>query len=132
MHECSKCRQLKDYSEFSKWKYGYWKNDKGEGIRSHCKSCKRLNYEKSQQRKKEYREQNPLPPKPKKSKEHKLNVRRLYWREKYYNDPQFKLTHSLRSRTRAAIKSQGGYKSATTEKLLGCSFEFAREYISQT
>jgi len=131
MHECSRCRITKDWSEFHKAKYGYWKNDKGEGISSQCKECKKIHSKNKTERKREERLKNPKPKKPKKTKEHRRNMVRLWCKKQYETNPQYVLAARLRSRTKKAIKYQGGYKSATTEKLLGCTFEEAKIHIEK-
>lgn len=55
----------------------------------------------------------------------KINVRRKAYLE---NNPSSKIAERLRSRVRFALK--GTPKSASTEKLLGCSFNYFREYFS--
>lgn len=44
-------------------------------------------------------------------------------------DINFRITHSLRSRLNKALK--GTVKSATTKELLGCDFDFLKNYLEQ-
>ena len=48
-------------------------------------------------------------------------------KEKYKKDPLFKISSILRARLGQAMR--GNLKSATTEKLLGCSYEYARQHL---
>ena len=50
----------------------------------------------------------------------------IYNKKRYSIDQNYKIIRILGSRTRSFIKGQ---KSASTEKLLGCSYEFARKWI---
>lgn len=49
------------------------------------------------------------------------------WEKTKKNDPLFKICRNLRRRIHHLVKD--GYKSGTTEKLLGCSFEKFKEYL---
>jgi hypothetical protein len=102
MHKCTKCGIIQEYSQFSINNHGsVYKNDKGQCISPHCKTCK-----------KSYRKINLLQ-KPKRSKE------------------QSRLANLLRVRTRKAIKNQNAYKTDHMEKLLGCTFDEVKIYLEK-
>ena len=49
---------------------------------------------------------------------------------KYYrNNPQYNIKCKLRSRIKTALTGKRGFKRETTEKLLGCTYEFFTEYM---
>jgi len=54
---------------------------------------------------------------------------RNYNRDRYKNDPNYKLRECLRGRMRFVLKNCKGQKSASTIELLGCSIEYAREHL---
>lgn len=56
---------------------------------------------------------------------------REYVKERRKNNPNLRIAHSLRTSTRSGIIGQGGVKSASTEKLLGCTWEEARIHIEK-
>ena len=116
---CSKCKKIKPLIDFG--------NDKSkkDGLSSHCKECKiKVN--------KLYRQHPEI-------KKHEKQQQKLYQqstefkkllseanKKRYYLDPTYKLKIHIRGRTSDFFK---GYKSTSTEKLLGCSYEFARKWI---
>lgn len=50
-------------------------------------------------------------------------------KRKRAENPQYRLKANLRSRISHAIRGKGGYKSANTEKLLGCTISELRDYL---
>ena len=54
-------------------------------------------------------------------------IRRRYHNNRVKHDPNYRLTHNLRSRVRIALK--GICKSAKTMELLGCSVDYLKQYI---
>ena len=50
-----------------------------------------------------------------------------YMKERYTNDPIFKITETLRTRVRDAIKTNS--KSVSTKKLIGCSIEYLMNHL---
>ena len=149
---CNKCKTEKEINEFREDK------SKKSGFHSNCKSClsergkkyskenkehrkeynkeyRKNNTEKMKQRDKEYYQENKEQKIEWQKEYYKKNVEKIiqqkkeYKRERYQRDPQFRATQSLRARTRKGIKNQGGYKSASTEELLGCTFKEANLHI---
>lgn len=52
-----------------------------------------------------------------------------YIKERRSNDPLFKMTMNLRSRTKEAFKRSRWNKTSTNKELLGCSFETAHKHL---
>lgn len=146
MKICSKCRTEKELKDFSKDK----KNK--DGLDCRCKNCikeyKKKYYEENKRVVRKYQNENKENIKQKrkeyiKENREKLNQqKREYWKnnrdtcnrrqreyhkEKIKNDPIFRLKRNLRSLAhRAMIR---GHKSASTQELLGCTWEEARIHI---
>lgn len=60
----------------------------------------------------------------------KINKRRrVYNKNRYNNDPLFKLTSTIRSLISLSIKRSGYSKSSKTTEILGCSFEELKSHI---
>lgn len=55
--------------------------------------------------------------------------RRIYYNNKIKNDPNFKLSKSIRSRIRAAITRKNRVKPASAIEELGCTIEECRKHI---
>jgi hypothetical protein len=60
-------------------------------------------------------------------KEERRAYMRDYLKEKYKNDPQYRVSKLLRRRIRHALN--GTTKSAKTEELIGCTFKQLKEHI---
>ena len=56
----------------------------------------------------------------------KLREAKAKWQREYVKNPSVRIARSLRERVRFCMVKAGSVKSAKTEKLLGCSFEFFR------
>ncbi len=125
MKTCTKCKQTKQLTEFSK------RSASPDGLRSQCKVCVKAstikwqqnNREKVNAKNKKYRENNREKVKAsdsirKKRPEYKkrYNARR---RERRKTDPQYKLANNLRSRVHKVLK--GKNKSASTMAMLDCT-----------
>ena len=54
---------------------------------------------------------------------------RAYRNKRKQTDPLFKLKRNVRQSIRGGLKRQGWYKNNKTTKILGCSFEYFKEYI---
>lgn len=66
-----------------------------------------------------------------KANKDKIREYKKTWiREKIATDPQFKLTHRLRTRVYNAVK--GTVKSATTIELIGCEVEHLMEHLAES
>jgi len=147
---CSKCNTEKDFDCFNKNKAGL------NGLHSWCRICMKSyqsdHYQKNKESKSSYAKlynaknkaknnkasseyyfKNKKRTNARTAKYYKDNKHHLnnwvadYNRERRQSDPSFRLADNLRRRARAALN--GERKSATTRKMLGCSFEQARAYI---
>ena len=147
---CSECNTEKPLDEFHKHK------NHRDGKQSHCKACMRkkrnaylsVNRGKLYKENKIYREANKEKIARqqqtyykankerinarnrnyyKKHKKNLIEASRVYSKQKRSSDPVYKLTLNLRTRLRDAL--QGKNKSATTKKLLGCTFEHAHAHL---
>ena len=116
MKKCSKCKVIKDKTEFHKQKC------KPDGLRVNCKTCRkekfkqfyRDNKEKILSKNKEYYSKNKV----------KIQAKnKIYWNNKYHTDINFKLAQVLRKRLYSAIK---GYSAVDD---LGCSIEELRFHL---
>lgn len=65
----------------------------------------------------------------KKNKKVRLAYGNKYRRKRFKEDSLFKLQHNLRGRLNGLFK--GKVKSKKTEKILGCSWEYIRQYLSE-
>lgn len=101
--QCSKCRKIKDISNFYKDK------NRKNGIYPQCKQCK-SEYDEEYQFK-WY----------KKNKNIKVKYQIKHIKEKRKIDPIFKLIDNIRKRINNAIKTNS--KSENTIRLLGCTIE---------
>ncbi len=136
---CSKCRTVKEFCEFYKDK------STRDGFENKCKECSKIKnknyYDKNKgsinseenrkkrlanyaqnksirERRKQYYQQN--------KKIHNAQcIKRK--REKRKTNPTFRMIESLRTRQRQAIHGQN--KSASTQNLLGCTYEQARQHL---
>jgi hypothetical protein len=54
-----------------------------------------------------------------------------YMRERRRNSDTFRLSSNLRTRMTLAIKTQYGFKSGSSNELLGCSFEEVRQHLEE-
>lgn len=134
MKICSKCKNIKDFSEFSPNKLGR------DGLRSQCKECCRLihrkrydegrryntlkyyytNLEKIKKRKKEYYIEN---------KEKIQDYHKRYTKNRRTNDDLYKLSINIRVLIGASFRNKGLKKSAKTVNILGCSVPEFKKYI---
>jgi hypothetical protein len=106
---CNQCKIVKETSEF--------------GI--HSRSKDRLSYICKKCACKNAYDRNPPKNLPTATKEEKLKRRQLLRKEKYLNDPLFRLETNLRSRINDAYKCSSWLKNGGTIKLLGSSYENA-------
>ena len=124
---CSKCKQEKSLCDFHK------DTTQKLGVSSQCKKCKReyqakhrqKNLEKIKERDAKYRRENAEKIKERNAKYRRENPekRNAYFRKRYKNDEDFRITSILRSRLRQALKSQSAKKSKRTLELVGCSID---------
>lgn len=159
MKKCSKCKEQKDISQFTK--------DKGtkDGLLCYCKSCTKIirackakyntEYQKAykdtnKQKVKKYNAKYRAANKDKldeqkrqyyldnqdrlidKQKKYQLKNRdriSKYWKNKRKTDINFKIAHSLRSRINSIISK--GTRKGSAVRDLGCSIEEFKIYIEQ-
>jgi hypothetical protein len=76
----------------------------------------------TQERNKKYRER---------TKEQKQKYDKKYSAHKYKNDVNYRIKSTLRARVNIAINSGGGKKYKHTFELIGCSFDFLKEYLEK-
>jgi len=106
-------------------------------FQSYCKACLlRKNCEwaasnreaKKKQNRENYRRRKlGIKPKPRRTYEERKAAAKRYYHKKYWSNPNFRLTETLRRRLRHALK--GNSKSAATEALLGICVDECRKYI---
>jgi hypothetical protein len=131
MKTCSKCRVVKEFSEF------YAHCDKVNGFESHCKSCKKIYYITNRDRllnqKRISRKNNPIPHRNSAKKWTQNNKKRSneyncnYQKNRRKNDINYKLKCYLRTQITAALN--GNNKSESTLNMLGCSIEFLKNHL---
>lgn len=79
---------------------------------------------KNRERIKRYRKQYLI-----KKRELTRKSRREYERERRKADELYKLIHDVRARIRNSLRSTGYRKTGRTAEILGCSYDFFKEYI---
>lgn len=140
MKICKRCKKKKPISAFYKHK------KMADGHLSFCKDCKRIDgsnyYANNKDKVKEYQAKPDVKiRKAKIKKQWNINNkkhtqaysrdnkahRNQQRREKYSNDPEYRILVLLRGRMYAALN--GIYRSAKTVELLGCSIKELRIYI---
>ena len=145
---CSKCGVEKAVSEFHKCKTGKY------GVRGNCKECnvkralrhnknnpdkiaknRKRYYEKNKkdvlERNKKWKEKNPekVIDCNKKWREKNLGYRAKYLRERYANDPEFKLSCLIRDFTRRVTTAVKQQKELRSLEYLGCSLDEFKSHI---
>lgn len=143
MKYCPKCNQNKELTEF------HVKAASKDGYHNKCKSCVKIQndthykdnkeakikyaitYQKQDKIKQYQNEYSKLNHRKYylKNKDHILEYGSKYSRNRYNNDPSFKLSLLLRSRFYHALIK--GYKMKSVTELLGCSIEECRQHIEQ-
>lgn len=143
MKYCPKCNQYKELIEF------HSKSSSKDGYHNKCKSCVKIqndHYYKGNKEAKikyaaDYQKQDKV--KQYQSEYSKLNHREYYLKNKdrileygnkytrnrYKNDPSFKLSLLLRSRFHHALI--GGFKIQSIIELLGCSIEECKQHLEK-
>ena len=135
LKKCYKCQIEKSITEFHKNKA------RKDGIEPKCKICV-LEYSKNhyknnmEHRKKlvkNWENQNPERKKINRknnyiqNKDREIQYSKNYFREKYNNDPKFKLKHSIRNRIYSSIKN----KTESSLEILGCNIEYYYSYLER-
>ncbi len=116
--ECGTCKVVKKIEFFPR------RRDTELGVRKTCKKCMK-------QKRDEYYLKNSEVIRKNSSEYNKNNRDKInnYYINRRNTNPTFKLTENLRSRTRAAFKSQNVRKNNKTFELIGCSQKFFKEWI---
>ena len=113
--ECTKCGEAKPFIAYSKDK------QKSDGLTSNCNSClyehREANRTRLAQEAKKYRVKN----------KQKIAESRALIYSKRKDDAAFKIEMCLRQRLYATMK--GKAKSETTNDLLGCDYDHARQHL---
>lgn len=122
MKICTRCKLLKEFSEFGKNKTHV------DGYRSECKKCRSYfdklvyNKEKESNRKKKF---------------YKLNRKQIIKKTSKYNinrrkiDVMFKIKHNIRKRIRNILLSKRLNKNNNFVKYIGCTLLELKVYIEQ-
>jgi len=151
---CSKCHELKVIHDFP------ITCSSKDGYKSYCKEClSKANAEKyltekekvaekgriyrvekaehiSRMRKKRYRENIEKHREQKRNDYEKHKEKRIaeavkYRRERYASDPVFNIEVRCRARILGAFRNNGFTKRSSTGDLVGCSFEFLKNYLEE-
>lgn len=122
MQQCSKCKETKAFTEFSK------RSDTKSGFRKDCKSCSKFRFQK-------WYENNTHKVIMQSSEWAKTNSnRRTQINNKYASkrrktDESFALSFRLRNRVREALRNAGISKKAETAKIVGMSGRDLLNYL---
>ena len=120
MKYCRGCKQTKELTEFVK------RSKSRDGLQTRCKVCCNAYKKKWQQNNPEkcnaYSKKWQQRPEVKKQ-----NAARR--KKRYHSDPQYRIKCNLRRRLNHALK--GKIKSASTMKLLGCSYTYAKDHLEK-
>ena len=157
MKKCSKCNQDKEYSNFykktsSKDGYGpickecrtqynadskdltqqYYKENK-EKYQESSKKYYKNNKEKVNNKSIKWQNKNPLKSKQTQKKWHKNNreYHKIWRKNKWDNDPNFKLRILLGNRLNEVLKKNKTYKSSNIIELLDCSLDEVKNHLQQ-
>lgn len=127
MKSCTKCKELKPLTEFSKNK------TKISGYQSYCKNCEKEYRKTNADKRKEYYQANKENHNKYVKKYCKANRDTINKRisKRRANDPLYKLTQNTRSLIRVSIKNNGYTKKSKTHEILGCSYEQFKQHIEQ-
>ena len=136
MKQCRFCLDLKSFEFFHK------NSSSKDGYHDRCKECRKktLNKVKVQAYNKKWRSQNSdkikqwLKNNPDKIRsyaktENNRKYKRDYFKKRRAEDPIFNLIGRLRSRTKAAFSNFNFSKKSKTSEILGCEWEFLKEWI---
>lgn len=112
--KCYQCGEEKTLNNFFK------NNQNKDGFGSLCKSCN-YKYQQTEHRK--------LIRKRSVKKRVESGEMKEWQKQKRKTDPNFKISNLLRGRVRKLLKNKNVMKNNSTLELLGCSFEYFKEYI---
>lgn len=120
MKQCSSCHKYKELKEFNK------NINSKDGLYHRCRLCHKF-YNAKWYKKNRFKN---IARNKKWKKDNKLKVnknRRVYCKERYYNDINYKLACSLRTRLNIAIERN--YKAGSAVRDLGCSIDYFKQHI---
>lgn len=131
MKICNTCGETKEITEF------YTSANAVDGYRSKCKVCVRIVHkkyktdypERARADSKLYTERHPERRKAyrEKIKDKFREYHRIYENKRRKAEPEYKLKHTLRNRIRKAF--QGGYKTGSSVRDLGCTILEFKKYL---
>jgi len=154
MKKCNTCHEFKCESKY------YKDRSKKYGLRNSCKSCEKIkekeyylknkkshserskkyyedNKEKTLLLAREYRKENIFKVKEREKRYRQKNKDKIakrkmdYKKLRYRIDPLFRLSETLRARTRLAFINGGYTKKTKTFEMFGCSFEYLTHHIER-
>lgn len=123
MKICSICKEIKNTTEF----HGHLSTK--DRLHKECKICRnaesRALYKKKIENKSNTIDKRSL--RTRKSNREVLDTQNIYSKNRYKNDPEYRLARVLRARLRSALKNQ--YKQTSAVKSLGCSLSELKTYL---
>ena len=133
MKKCSKCKIMKPFIDF------YKEKKKKDGYQNKCNSCKKLYYKYKPTTKslgdKKIKSEIYIINNRERSKNRYINNReacieysKKYIKNRLKNDPLFKLSYTLRKRTREIFKNKRFIKPST-KLLIGEDLSFVKKYL---
>jgi hypothetical protein len=136
MKNCSKCKQGKPLTDF------YKNKSYKDGYGNQCKQCT-ISYstDKYQQNREQWIEKAAQRAKQdegrsgymsqyfKQNKERIYNIHSKYIKERYQNDPLFKLTQKTRTIISNSLRKSNHRKLSSTQNILGCTFEELKQHL---
>lgn len=146
--KCSHCKEIKKSEEFN-----YSKKTR-DNLHGHCRACQKIvrrrwyldnieqqreitkQYSKTEKAKAEhkihyhkYRESILLKNRIRRKSESALMKQRINERKRRLENPQYRISQTLRGRVRAALLAQNTNKAEKTLNLVGCTSEFLVKYL---
>lgn len=136
MKNCSKCKQEKPLTDF------YINKSYKDGYGSQCKQCtvdyakkryqddkEQWKYKVIQRAKQDGRRSEYMSKYFKKNKKQIYNTRNKYIKERYQNDPLFRLTQKTRTIISNSLRKHNHRKISSTQDILGCTFEEFKQHL---
>lgn len=119
---CIKCNDVKNLLDFLPDKRCV------DGFKNVCRLC--WNNRKAILRRERYRHDNSYDIKYYSQNKEKINSYNIQRRKyRYENDYLFRLRHNIRSSIKISIKKSGYLKKSKSSDILGCSYEFFKQYL---
>lgn len=95
-----------------------WRKDNRDYYRDYLANWHKRNPDYDKERHERTREQN-------------RPIRRAYLKNRYAQDPVYRLAQLIRTRLRISFRHGGYIKDAYTTEIMGCSFEYLKEYLEK-